>query len=281
MASLGDRMKTYEKESMDISQIDPSSSYILRLDGSCFSKFTKPFKKPFDDIFLRIMINTTKDLLQHTKAVTAYTHSDEITLVFDKAEKNDDIERVHIYNGRVFKIISLTAGYCSARFNYWLQYYLKDIKDATDDYYDKRDTINRIAKSSPCFDCRLIVFPNNEEIVNHMIWRSIHDCYRNCIQGHGQHKYGPKNIFGLNNKQIKDKLYTDGINIDEIPLHYRYGTFIKRVLLDKEITFFNKKTKKDETIDVKRSSTKEFSIKLDRADDVSCKLIMSKYYDET
>ena len=56
------------------------------------------------------MVNTTYDLLKEFKCNTGYTHSDEITLIFDKGD--------HIRNGNVTEIITLISGYCSVRFNY-------------------------------------------------------------------------------------------------------------------------------------------------------------------
>ena len=53
MESLGDRMKDYEKQQLQF--IPPDWPFIVRLDGNSFSKFTKQLKKPFDDIFLKIV----------------------------------------------------------------------------------------------------------------------------------------------------------------------------------------------------------------------------------
>ena len=43
---LATRMKAYEKASEGY--LDRTLPYIMRLDGHCFSKFTKGFKKPYD-----------------------------------------------------------------------------------------------------------------------------------------------------------------------------------------------------------------------------------------
>ena len=51
---LGIRMKTYEKKWE--TNLDPTLPFMIRLDGHCFSKFTKQFDKPFD---IRSMILST------------------------------------------------------------------------------------------------------------------------------------------------------------------------------------------------------------------------------
>jgi tRNA(His) 5'-end guanylyltransferase len=45
--SMGDRMKAYERTTQVY--VDSSTPYVIRLDGHTFSKFTRGFKKPFDD----------------------------------------------------------------------------------------------------------------------------------------------------------------------------------------------------------------------------------------
>lgn len=81
---LGDRMKKYEAH-MDL-RILPCESFVVRLDGRSFSKFTKKFFKPFDIIFVKAMCKTMIDLVEEFDAQTGYTHSDEITLIFNSIQ---------------------------------------------------------------------------------------------------------------------------------------------------------------------------------------------------
>lgn len=80
--TLGDRLKGYEEDFEKY--IDYNNHIIVRIDGHKFSKFTKGFEKPFDNILSKSMIETTKDLCEEFNAVTGYTQSDEITLVIPK-----------------------------------------------------------------------------------------------------------------------------------------------------------------------------------------------------
>jgi tRNA(His) guanylyltransferase len=56
---LGDRMKKYESMIDNQIVIKPCESFIIRLDGRSFSKFTKKFHKPFDIVFVKAMGLTT------------------------------------------------------------------------------------------------------------------------------------------------------------------------------------------------------------------------------
>jgi len=78
--SLGTRLKSYEKK-FEI-RIPATDYIIVRCDGHKFSKFTKGFKKPFDNILRKTMLQTTLDLVDKFGAATGYEQSDEITLIF-------------------------------------------------------------------------------------------------------------------------------------------------------------------------------------------------------
>lgn len=109
--SLGSRMKNYEKDCEFI--IGNKPYIVIRIDGHKFSKFTKNYKKPFDDIISKAMELTTIELFKYFDAVEGYTQSDEITIVLEKP-KND---KNHKYNGRTQKIASLVSSYTTMKFN--------------------------------------------------------------------------------------------------------------------------------------------------------------------
>jgi len=115
--SLGDRMKQYEAEMQRY--LDRSLPFLVRLDGHGFSKFTRGFRKPFDDRIQCAMALAARDLMHEFRAATCYVASDEITLLFPPCAA-DSAEQI-IYGGKVLKIVSLSAGFASARFNHYLQ----------------------------------------------------------------------------------------------------------------------------------------------------------------
>ena len=85
---LGDRLKEYEKRSE--TNISPDEHLIIRIDGHKFSKFTKGFETPFDDVFREAMVRTAEDLHERFNAYTTYTQSDEITLLLPVLKDRKD-----------------------------------------------------------------------------------------------------------------------------------------------------------------------------------------------
>ena len=61
------------------------------------------------------MILTCHDLMKEFQCVAIYTFSDEITMIFPKQFYSNT---THQFNGRYSKLISVTAGFTSAKFNH-------------------------------------------------------------------------------------------------------------------------------------------------------------------
>ena len=79
--SLGDRMKEFY-ENRSKTKLMRRTPAIIRLDGKAFHTFTKGFVKPFDDILMSTMQETTIELCKNIQGcVFGYAQSDEITLV--------------------------------------------------------------------------------------------------------------------------------------------------------------------------------------------------------
>lgn len=196
---LGDRMKQYEKH-FDIT-VDHDKPYIVRLDGAGFSKFTVPFIQPFDTQFTKAMVATMNDLVEKYSAVTGYTHSDEITLIFPACTE----KQVHLYSGRIMKLTSILASYAATRFLFHLrtQYELH-----RNEYMEKQQRKIDARLNDPVisFDARILTFPNDAEILNHMIWRSRHDCYRNCISKIAHYTFGHKSILNKSCDELAQML---------------------------------------------------------------------------
>jgi tRNA(His) 5'-end guanylyltransferase len=241
--NLGDRMKKYENHIDSKIIINPTESFIIRLDGRSFSKFTHKFVKPFDIIFIKAMCLTLMDLIDEFDAQTGYTHSDEITLIFKaKCSENEEFEYLesqikssqlnsvldndstqkskqkskqksrlkvlqnHMFNGRIQKILSLTSSLCSLRFNYHLEKLIEPIKSNYDEKF-----INLIKSHKQIFDSRILIFPESikHEILNHQIWRSIHDCERNAISTYAYTYFGPKKIMNKKCKEMIEMLFVE------------------------------------------------------------------------
>ena len=70
---LGTRMKEYY-EQVSKTRLVRRMPVAIRIDGKAFHFFTKGFKKPFDDILIKTMQETTKYLCQNIQGcVLGYT----------------------------------------------------------------------------------------------------------------------------------------------------------------------------------------------------------------
>lgn len=73
-----DGVKKYERA---CESIVPDDWYlVVRIDGKGFSKWTKPFEKPYDERIASAMVEAASDLVKDFSASIAYTASDEITI---------------------------------------------------------------------------------------------------------------------------------------------------------------------------------------------------------
>ncbi|XWV25285.1 tRNA guanylyltransferase [Tupanvirus deep ocean] len=230
--SLGDRMKQYESV---YDNIVPSDHYLcIRLDGHGFSKFTKNLSKPFDINFSKAMVLSAYDALCEFNARSAYTQSDEITLIFDIPDVSKG--QTYIYNGRVQKLISLTASFVTTRFNKHLKEFVMEfVESNSEQNVYKQSMLEKINNGTAYFDARILSFNSDSknEILNHLIWRSVHDCHRNAIQLYAYHIFGHKKIKNMNGKQMIELLKNDK-NLsweNDVPLWQKYGVFIKKELV--------------------------------------------------
>jgi tRNA(His) 5'-end guanylyltransferase len=239
--SLGYRMKQYEQQSKLITNVNPDESFIIRLDGRSFSKKTKQLKNSAKEAgmiysveFANAMRLTACDLLIEFKPTTAYSHSDEITLIFPAVMTTENYENKvppiseHEFNGKVFKLITLTASFASVRFTYHLKNQLEKSQSSCYNHYFGNNW------NTLTFDARIMTFPKekqNGEILNHMIWRSKQDCYRNFVSMFAEKHFSTSVMDGMSTKQRVDKLKEEkGVDLttdDNIDM--KYGVYIKKM----------------------------------------------------
>lgn len=216
---LDERMKYYEQKSVSLDVVPHDSPFLIRLNGRSFRNFTKKLlvleennTEPYSKRFQKTMLLTAEALHKEFKCATVYTHSDEITLVFNSAKPDSE----HLFGGRVAKLISLIASCAGNSFLYNLMSF----------YGDKLDY-----EEPHMFDARLIVFPKGKEyeIVNHMIWRSKGNCTRNFITMYSEKILGKKEVFGMPNETRLKVLKELGHDLNSVTTNYplKHGTFIK------------------------------------------------------
>ena len=91
----------------------PGLFMVARIDGRSFTRLTKEvhdFETPFDERFRDAMIDTTAHLMDcGFRVIYGYTESDEISLLFEKAENS--------FGRKIRKFNSVLAGEASAKFS--------------------------------------------------------------------------------------------------------------------------------------------------------------------
>lgn len=146
------QMRVYEMS--NDAYVLPGIFMVARLDGRSFTRLTKEthaFITPYDETFRDSMLETAEHLMDcGFRVIYAYTHSDEISLLFHPDES--------AYNRLMRKYISILAGEASAK----LSLLLGDL--AT-------------------FDCRISQLPAVEQVLDYFLWRS-EDARRNALSSH-------------------------------------------------------------------------------------------------
>lgn len=223
MLDLGDRMKMYY-ENVTRNHLVRRTPIIIRLDGKSFHTWTnttwgdwgKWCQRPFDDNLSKWMAETTKYLVDNIQgAVFGFTQSDEISILL---RDYDTFETQSWFDGNIQKIASVSASMCTAKFNklastftpMYFEYGKMSMHELPLAFFDSR-----------CFNI------NKEDTCNYFVWRQ-QDVIRNSVQMLGQHFLGHKNIQGLNNLAVVDKLRTAGVDLDSIPQHFKCGVAYSR-----------------------------------------------------
>lgn len=205
--NFGDRIKGYEKV-FDY-KLPSRFNIILRIDGNSFSKFTKPYKRPFDERITKAMIDGATAVLNYCSgAMIAETHSDEITVLL----RNDQtFDTTPFLANRIQKICSLVASTCSVAFN------------------------KSLGADNAVFDCRCFVVPK-EEVNNVFLWRQ-QDCFKNCVSDVVycglKSKYGRKTaqkmLDGKNGSERQELIFKElGLNMNDYPTKYKRGICIAK-----------------------------------------------------
>ena len=196
---LGTRMKEFY-ESIPKTKLMRRTPVIIRIDGKAFHTFTKGFKKPFDEILIKTMQETTKYLCENIQGcVLGYTQSDEITLVLVDYKK---LNSAAWFDYEVQKMCSIAASMTTMAFN---RIFAKNVKEYDMEWkcgltpqsveiqkahYDYIDVLSKAVEKGAMFDARVFNIPK-EEVTNCIYWRQL-DASRNSIQMVGQANFSHK-----------------------------------------------------------------------------------------
>lgn len=224
--SLGDRMKGYEN--IPRTYLTRRMPCIIRIDGKAFHTFTRGFQRPFDEVFMKTMWETTKYLCENIQGCKiAYTQSDEISLLLTDY---DELTTSAWFDKNIQKMVSVSASMATLAFNVNFQdiYFNTDANTISDqvDIYNKR--IN-----TALFDSRVFTIPK-EDVCNYFIWRQ-QDATRNAIQMVGRANFSDKELYKVNCNQIQEKLFQEkGINFNDSPVSQKRGICVVKEYYKKD-----------------------------------------------
>jgi tRNA(His) guanylyltransferase len=221
---LDDKMRIYET-SQDRCVL-PNMYIVARIDGRNFTRLTKEvhkFKRPFDEKFRDLMVETVKHLINcGFNVIYGFTESDEISLLFHYNET--------AFSRKTRKYISILAGEASAKFS-------------------------SLLGDVGAFDCRLSEPPNRKLVQDYFRWRN-EDAHRNALNAHCYWRLrqdnfsqseATKKIEGMSIADKNELLFQYGINFSELPNWQKRGIGVYWKDLKKE--GFNPKTNEKVLVD--------------------------------
>ncbi|TXG80794.1 MAG: hypothetical protein E6R13_07505 [Spirochaetes bacterium] len=221
-SDLSSRMKNYE--SCYGFKVPNRSYIIIRLDGKGFSKYTKKFNKPFDDILSNVMDTATIELCKYMTPAFAYTQSDEVSLVFSTI---DNIDAEMVFDGKVQKLCSISASKMTAAFNKTMLRMLAAFKPEEFNLMEKIIS-GDFAEIDAVFDARVFVIPDIREVANYFVWRQ-QDCTRNSVSMAASANFSHKLLEGKSSSEKQEMLFQEkGINWNDYATKYKRGTVIKK-----------------------------------------------------
>lgn len=209
---------------------------IIRIDGKTFHTFTKNFKKPFDEILVKSMEETTKYLCENIQGcVLGYTQSDEISLLLVDYEK---FKTSAWFDYDTQKVCSISASMATIAFNKFFEINVEKIQQ---DFATEYETTGNCGKDTPeyilceaylnavkvgaTFDSRVFNL-SKEEVINYFYQRQL-DASHNGIQRVGQANFFIKELTCKSCSEIQDLLMTQkNINWDSFPIYQKRGTCV-------------------------------------------------------
>lgn len=218
----GDRMKAYEGVEAQ-RRLNTDLPIVARIDGRSFSKFTKPFEKPFDKRVTAVMDATTEHLVRETHAKIGYTQSDEITLVW-YVDRSENPAAQMLFDGRTQKLCSVLAGMATSRFVAEL------VKQS-------EKTRTMALRACPHFDCRIWNVPTKIEAANTVLWRFL-DARKNAVSSFTRAHMSHKKMQGLSSaEQIAAVVNSGGPNFYQaVSPEDRFGRSFYRETVERPLT---------------------------------------------
>lgn len=226
---LGVRMKIFY-EQIPKTKLMRRCPVAIRIDRKAFHTFTRGFHKPFDEVLIKSMQETTKYLCENIQGcVLGYTQSDKITLILIDYKK---LTSSAWFDYEVQKICSIAASMATMVFNNIFSKYVKEFdlelayNDNGIDTEENRklwEIYKKAINKGAMFDARCFNIPK-EEVTNLVYWRQL-DASRNSIQMVGQANFSHKELQNKSCNDIQDMLMIQkGINWNDLPTYQKRGS---------------------------------------------------------
>ena len=234
METLKEKCQTLRAK-YDVSM--PKKTYAMAMiDGKNFSRLIKnKYEKPFDDKFINMMNEVAIYVCKNVQGCKfAYTQSDEITFVLTDFENE---ETSAYFDYRLCKMLSIIPSLATAKFNQLVTLNLLDTPCSTE---DMKQIIKRMSLAQ--FDCKVWNTDNFNDVFAYFLWRQI-DCVRNSKQQAAQTYLSHKELLGKHtDEQVQMLLEKKGIDWNEYSDGKKYGRFIYKEQVEKEIPNSNEET---------------------------------------
>lgn len=205
--------KMREFEGLGDDELPTDVHVVARLDGRGFTTLTKQqleLERPFDPRLRDAMVATARHMMQCGFAVVyAFTQSDELSLWFEPRER--------CFGRKPRKWFSVLAGEASARLTLAIA------------------ELPRSDASQPpltaALDCRLILLPGVDEVVDYFRWRQ-QDALRNAMIGHVywqlrargmSARKATREMEGLGHAALGERLAALGVEFESRPTWERHG----------------------------------------------------------
>lgn len=231
---LGNRMKIFY-EQVPKTKLIRRMPVIIRIDGKAFHTFTRGFQKPFDEILIETMQETTKYLCENIQGcVLGYTQSDEISLILV------DYQRLNTsawFDYEVQKMCSIAASMATMIFNkifadkVWEYIAMQNFSltpQSTEFQKEQEkynDALRKAKNKGAMFDARVFNIPK-EEVTNYIYWRQL-DATRNSIQMVGQSQFSHKELQNKTCNDIQNMLMVQrNINWNDFQSYLKRGSCV-------------------------------------------------------
>ena len=231
---LGNRMKIFY-EQVPKTKLIRRMPVIIRIDGKAFHTFTIGFHKPFDEILIETMQETTKYLCENIQGcVLGYTQSDEISLILVDYQ---NLNTSAWFDYEVQKMCSIAASMATMIFNkifvdkVWEYIAMQNFSltpQSTEFQKEQEkynDALKKAKNKGAMFDARVFNIPK-EEVTNYIYWRQL-DAIRNSIQMVGQSQFSHKELQNKTCNDIQNMLMVQrNINWNNFQSYLKRGSCV-------------------------------------------------------